>query len=415
MKIKIYRGTAEIGGTCVELQADNGKILWIDLGSPLSEENPNIEYSKNKVDALLISHPHQDHYGLMGNVGLEIPIYIGEVAYDFINATKIFLEKPLLQGNYQKIKPWKSFLILGTFKITSYLTDHSTPESFSFLIEADNKKVFYSGDFRATGRKKVVFEQMIERPPKDIDLLLIEGTMIERENHIYLTEQSVEDGITRIIRNQKNASFLVSSAQNIDRLISIIRACKKTGKKVIIDVYTAWLLEMLHKQSNNVPTIDWEEIKVYPHPDQMKKINKAEFDDFRSKINKNKVGFAVFKTPSDFIYFVRNPNEKLVNELRKHGDINVIYSQWEGYLKEEFQQYFTANINALKNDSEIAFHSIHTSGHATISDLVKFAEAINPNKIIPIHTAYPQKLKDTFEENGFKNIYLWKDGNEYEI
>ena len=32
MKAKIYRGTKEIGGTCAELTADNGKILWVDLG-----------------------------------------------------------------------------------------------------------------------------------------------------------------------------------------------------------------------------------------------------------------------------------------------------------------------------------------------------------------------------------------------
>ena len=67
MKIKIYRGTKEIGGTCVELTANNGKILWIDLGAPLDDKNPNIDYANNKIDALLISHPHQDHFGLMEN------------------------------------------------------------------------------------------------------------------------------------------------------------------------------------------------------------------------------------------------------------------------------------------------------------------------------------------------------------
>src|ERR1035437_10243517 len=89
MKAKIYRGTKEIGGTCVELTADNGKILWIDLGAPLEEKNPNVEYAHNKVDALLIPHPHQDHFGLMEKVGTEVPIYIGELSLDLINATKI--------------------------------------------------------------------------------------------------------------------------------------------------------------------------------------------------------------------------------------------------------------------------------------------------------------------------------------
>jgi len=415
MKAKIYRGTKEIGGTCVELIADNGKILWIDLGKPLDDNNQNIDYAYNKVDALLISHPHQDHYGLMEKVGAEVPIYIGEVALDFINATKIFLALPLLQGNYKTIKPWKAFKILDTFKIQPLLADHSTPESFSFVIEADGKRVFYSGDFRATGRKKIVFDKIIETPPKNIDLLLIEGTMVERENHIYLTEDSVEEGIYNVIQSQKNVSFVISSAQNIDRLISIIRACKKTGKKVVIDVYTAWLLDMLHKQSSNVPTMEWEEIKVFDHPSQMIKISDKSFDEFRARIIANKIGTAVFKTPSEFIYFVRNPSMKLVNELRKHGKINIIYSQWEGYLKEEYKQYFTDNINALKQDSDIVYHSIHTSGHAAVPDLIKFAKAINSNKIVPIHTAFPDKFKTEFEKAGFNNITLWDDGKEYSI
>jgi len=415
MKAIIYRGTKEIGGTCVELTADNGKILWVDLGSPLDDKNPNIDYANNKLDALLISHPHQDHFGLMEKVGTNVPIYIGEVALDFINATKIFIDLPLLKGNYKTIKPWQIFTIADTFKIQSFLTDHSTPESFSFIIEADGKRVFYSGDFRATGRKKIVFDKIVEAPPKDIDLLLIEGTMVERANHIYLTEASVEEGIYNIIKNQKNISFVISSAQNIDRLISIIRACKKTGKKVVIDVYTAWLLEMLHKQSSNVPTMEWKEVKVYNKPSQMEKITDKTFDVFRAKIKSNTVGASVFKTPSDFIYFVRNPSMPLINELRKHGEINVIYSQWEGYLKEEYQQYFTDNINALKKDNDIAYHSIHTSGHAVVPDLMKFAKAINSNKIIPIHTAFPEIFKQEFEKNGFTNIELWDDALEYKI
>ena len=88
MKIRIYRGTKEIGGTCIELTSDNGKILWIDLGAPLDDKNPDIDYAQNKVDALLISHPHQDHFGLMEKIGPEVPVYIGQVSLELINATK---------------------------------------------------------------------------------------------------------------------------------------------------------------------------------------------------------------------------------------------------------------------------------------------------------------------------------------
>ncbi len=37
MKLTIYRGTHEIGGTCVELSTENTQIL-IDIGLPLVDE-----------------------------------------------------------------------------------------------------------------------------------------------------------------------------------------------------------------------------------------------------------------------------------------------------------------------------------------------------------------------------------------
>ena len=415
MKAKIYRGTKEIGGTCVELISDNGKILWVDLGAPLDDKNPNVDYANNKVDALLISHPHQDHFGLMEKVGTEIPIYIGELSLDLINATKIFRGLPQLVGNFKTIKPWTKFTISNTFIVTPFLTDHSTPEAFAFLIEADGKRVFYSGDFRATGRKNIVFKKQIENPLKNIDLLLIEGTMVDRTNHLYLTEDSIEEAIYNTIKSQTNLSFVISSAQNIDRLISVFRACKRTGKCLVIDVYSAWILEMARKQSKNIPAIEWQEIKVFDHPNQLEKIKDKEFDEFRNRIKEQRTGNEVFKTPSKFVYFVRCPNEKLINKLRSFGLINIIYSQWEGYLKEEHKNFCTDNINAMKTDSNFLFQAIHTSGHATVPDLMRYAKAINSNKITPIHTAFPEKFKIEFEKEGFNNINLWEDGKQYLI
>ena len=107
--------TKEIGETCVELTADNGIVLWVDLGAPLDDKNPNIDYTNNKLDALLISHPHQDHFGLMEKVRTVVLIFLGELSLDLINATKIFRDIPQLQGNFKTIIPWKKFVAAYTF------------------------------------------------------------------------------------------------------------------------------------------------------------------------------------------------------------------------------------------------------------------------------------------------------------
>lgn len=415
MKIKIYRGTQEIGGTCVQITANNGKILWIDLGAPLDTKNPDTSYRNNKVDALLISHPHQDHFGLIESVGSKVPVYIGQVSEDLINATKRFLGVDPPKCNFQRIIPWKELTILDTFIVYPYLVDHSSPEAFAFIIEVDGKRIFYSGDFRSTGRKGFLYDKMIANPPEKIDLLLIEGTMIERGNPEFSDESAVEQKITEIVVNQQNSTFVISSAQNIDRFCSVFNACRKAHKMLIIDVYMAFVLEMVKKLSPNLPTIDAFNVLVYAPKSQIEKVSEDEFEDFVTRITENQAHNGIFVKPEKFVYFLRCPNEKLIDKILPKGTINLIYSQWNGYLKEEHKTYCTPIINRLRDQKIVNFTYAHTSGHAPVEELIGLAKAIDPMKIVPIHTENPSKMKQEFAVAGLPNVELWDDGKEYSL
>ena len=56
MNLTIHRGTNEIGGSCIELQSDNSRIL-LDFGMPLLNANGKIfnfrEYEKLSVNELV--------------------------------------------------------------------------------------------------------------------------------------------------------------------------------------------------------------------------------------------------------------------------------------------------------------------------------------------------------------------------
>ena len=116
MNLRIHRGTQEIGGNCIEVWTNKTRIV-VDIGMPLVErDGSEFDFSKHKalnvkelvqknilpnipglyddsprlIDGLIISHPHQDHYGLSRFVHPEIKCYLGKATHQLIDLTNIF-------------------------------------------------------------------------------------------------------------------------------------------------------------------------------------------------------------------------------------------------------------------------------------------------------------------------------------
>ncbi|MFT5700929.1 MAG: ribonuclease J [Desulforhopalus sp.] len=389
MKITIHRGTQEIGGTVIELSTDNGSIL-LDLGLPLSSDSIPVDVTMLKPDAVFISHPHQDHFGLINELSSDVPIYIGELGKNLIDATKLFLGKELDSNNFKYISDRKQVKV-GDFTITPYLVDHSAVDAYSFLVEAEGKRVYYSGDFRAHGRKSVLFDRLIAHPPKDVDVLLMEGTMLKRNNIEFPSEAMVEQKIVETIHDQSNISFLICSSQNIDRIVSAYRACLRSGKKLVVDFYTAWVLEQIKAVSSSVPNVDWDHVRLYAdyRPDQIVKNNLEYFGDFRKRAYASRVTKEELQeNPSGYLVISKMSKHKVINLYRNFDQlVNVIYSQWLRYLNCSNDEYYGAEeISAYREDAEVNFVYAHTSGHAVLDDLKRFADAVKPKSLVPIHT-----------------------------
>ncbi len=412
MKITIHKGTNEIGGSCIELSTYNSTIL-LDYGTPLQEDSAQIKIDK-PIDAILISHPHQDHFGEIVNIDTTIPIYCGELAKELMNATKIFTGNAPLKNNFHTFKAWESFNI-GDFTITPYLVDHSATDAYAFLIEADNQKVLYSGDFRANGRKSKLFDNIIkDKNLKNVDVLLMEGTMIQRSNHDFPDEQSVENKIYETIKSDDQISFMIGSSQNIDSIVSAYRACKKAGKIFVIDMYTAWILEKLKIVSSSIPNMSWDDVQVIKKFGgsyyQKIKENEEYFQNFKFNIFNNIAEIEDIKANPSRYFFKISPwhIEKVLNAVEV-SQANIIYSQWLGYLKEEFSDQ--KSVELFKNLQEK--HNwvyAHTSGHADLEALQTFASSINPKKLIPIHTEHKEEF-----ENHFENVAVLADNEIYDI
>jgi len=411
MKVTILKGSHEIGGNCIQLSSGSTTLL-LDAGLPLSAESQPVDLSRLSVDALLVSHPHQDHFGLMATLPPGTPVYIGRLARSLIDAPQLFIGKDRYALNFYDFQAWQPFTI-GDFTITPYLVDHSATDAYAFLIEAEGKRLFYSGDLRSHGRKGILFENLVKHPIRDIDVLFLEGTMLHRSNDLFPDETAVEETIFQTIRQQKNISFLLASSQNIDRIVSAFRACKRAGKLLVIDIYTAWVLEQLRQVTQNTPAMDWPEIRVFARysQDEILKTNPDYFGDFRKRLYRHRVmPKELRETPEAFLYFGKMSGFRFIDKFKNAAaPVNVIYSQWLGYLDGSHPEYFGSDkISRYRSDPEINFIYAHSSGHAPLKDLQKLAAALKPKMLIPIHTEDAEGFRSKFE-----NVTTLMDGETF--
>jgi ribonuclease J len=158
--------------------------------------------------------------------------------------------------------------------------------------------------------------------------------MLHRNNDLFPDEMAVENTIFQTIREHKNISFLLSSSQNIDRVVSAYRACIRAHKLLVIDIYTAWVLEQLRQVSQSTPTVDRPEIRFFAtySQDERLKDNPEYFGDFRKRLYRHRVKREeLHANPELFLYFGKMSSFRLIDEFKNvAAPVNVIYSQWLG-------------------------------------------------------------------------------------
>lgn len=416
MRVCIHRGCDQIGGSCVEVEF-KGKRLILDLGLPLDAEEvseelvpkiDDLENIDNSILGILITHPHLDHYGLARYANQKIKVGIGKIARKIIKAYADFAHReiplPPPGWDFEHEQP----IQIGPFTVTPYLVDHSAYDSFSLLIEAGNKKLFYSGDFRAHGRKAALFEKFLNSVPDNIDTLLLEGSSFGRieTNKRFETEKEIEKRMFEVFKNCKGMAFVQCSSQNIDRIVSVFRASKRANRKLVIDLYTAAILKATGNKS--IPQSDWKDIALYiPERQKWIIVDRSLFDIKDSHSSNRIYRDSLLRNKSKYVLIFRGlhiPDLELEPELIK--DSEYIYSLWEGYWEDDKHKTIKDFIDKYKINRTV----IHSSGHACLDDLKRLVDAMKPQAVVPIHSFHPEKYHELFS-----NTKLHQDGEWWEL
>lgn len=392
MRLRIHHGAVQIGGNCIELESQ-GKRVLLDLGLPLDSEPrlpdiPGLLRQDPDLLGVILSHPHLDHYGLLPFVRPDLPVWLGGEAIRLLQVAAPFLAAGTIPQTMTGYRADETFT-LGPFRITPWLMDHSAYDAHALLVEADGRRLFYSGDFRGHGRKAGVFERFLANPPTDIDLLLMEGTTLGRDEPP-ASEGDVEGQAGTIMAETAGVVLACFSAQNIDRFVTFFRASIRAGRSFVMDAYLANLVSGLALRSLPDPHCD-ARVRVFLPSSQKRMITAAGRFDLIDPFRQRRIfREEIARHPGRLTMLFRPSMARDLAGLGLSGG-GLIYSLWPGYLDRD-----RLDLREWARERDIAFHVVHSSGHAHPDDLRRMAQALRPALLMPIHSAVPARYGELY-------------------
>ncbi len=239
-------------------------------------------------------------------------------------------------------------------------------------------------------------------------MLLCEGTHIRREqatDEAPRSEIDVELSLAKTMKETTGAVCVISSAQNIDRLVTVYRACKRSGRTLVTDLYTATLALAIGRPS--IPQPGFPDYKVYiPNRQRVLVKQSGEFD--RLEFIRDCRVFPEWLVDHRHKVTLLMPSSTVPELLRANvlHDGVVVWSLWPGYLRDPSG----VRMRRILDASGVPLVLDHASGHASVADLQRLASALQPGKVVPIHT----EAGDRFDEY-FADVEAHRDGEWWEV
>ena len=383
MQITIHRGTNEIGGNCVEISTRMSRII-LDVGMPLfkSADEPHDtgklrKSSKQELldsgilpkvpglfidgpmpDAILLSHAHEDHTGLIQHSNAEIPIYAGTGTSKMMMAGSKFAGQPRLPRDRHRELTSAQTIQIGDFSVTAFAVDHSIYGCQAFLIEADGKSVLYSGDLRLHGRKPGMHRSLIEAVKnRTIDVLLMEGTHIAHTDYQGQTEFELENEITDHIKSAPGLVLASFSPQHVDRLVGFIRATMKANRIFVADAYTAFVMHLIASEISIPKPQSDEHVRVFFPKFFVESFRRKNLQKFFTLMSPARIEMEEIRAnPSRFVMLFRPSmmDSDFGGSLPERS--RCLYSRWTGYLEQSEWQTTDAKLDDVNGRSDRSPH-----------------------------------------------------------
>lgn len=427
-RLTFYGGVGEIGGNKFLLE-DGGARVFLDFGknfgkeklyfdepwiTPRKEEHllalgilpdlPGI-YKKDakgdpKLDAVLITHPHTDHYDALRWLRDDIPSYASPttnaviLAREYSGRTGPSREYYIANWteregkvDFRTMKPIetgkpKDVAGLAT---TAFGVDHSVLGSVGFVIETKAGNVAYTGDFRLHGARAEQSRAFLQKAKeRDPVALLIEGTHVEDSK--IESEEEVRQKLVTVVSQTKGLVLAGFAPADVDRMNTFHKVARETDRTLVVSAKQAFLIDQLvEKGLFKEFDLSSKNVRIF----RKEKKTTAEFEKhLEERYGDRVLDAAEVKQMQSGAILVASLSDMLVLPAidPMPGSVYILSGS------EPFNEEMEISHDKLKNwltRYGLPLFQVHASGHATAHDLRMAVEAIRPKKVFLVHTENP--------------------------
>lgn len=226
----------------------NRRYIIVDVGVTFPGDElpgadlvlPDIEFiakQKDKLDGIVITHAHEDHYGALMALWpmLGVDVYCTPFTASMLEA-KLEGERNAPNIPIKIYKPNKPFKV-GAFEIEGIHVTHSVPEPVSLVIRSPLGNVIHTGDWKIdpapTLGQKTDEAKFREVGDAGVLALICDSTNAMRDGESP-SEEQVSVSLAEIITKAEGRVLVTTFSSNVGRIRSIAEAAEKCGRKVMV-------------------------------------------------------------------------------------------------------------------------------------------------------------------------------------
>jgi ribonuclease J len=225
------------------------RLIVVDLGVtfPDMDTSPGVELilpdiawleaRRSQIDAIFITHAHEDHVGAVGHYWerLRAPIYARK--FTAALARMKLDEQGAPDSALHVVEPWPATVTAGPFVVGFLPVSHSIPESAGLVIDSLGGRVVHTGDFKIDTNPVVgeAFDRelwaSVARP--GVKALVCDSTNVF-VGHPGRSESTLGPALEELMAKATGMVVSTTFASNVARLKTLALAAQKAGRSVCL-------------------------------------------------------------------------------------------------------------------------------------------------------------------------------------